>query len=103
MKVKDQGFCQAIRDFHAQLRQIRVKGMNNHYPFGQQCEPGALGDIVDWRSVFEAVKEVSYEGYVELVAYAWFPSEFPAQDLCLGLGAGGGGRCIGGDARGVRE
>lgn len=76
MKVKDQGFCQAIRDFHAQLRQIRVKGMNNHYPFGQQCEPGALGDIVDWRSVFEAVKEVSYEGYVELVAYAWFPSDF---------------------------
>ena len=66
----------AIRKFRADLRYIRFKGMNNYYPFAQQCEPGAPGDIVDWRGVMGALKEVGYGGYVELVTYPWFPADF---------------------------
>ena len=68
--------CRAIRDFKDNLRYIRIKGMSNYYPFAQQCEPGAAGDIVDWEAVFGALKEVGYTGYVELVTYPWFSPDF---------------------------
>ena len=66
----------AIRDFREELRHVRVKGIHDHYPYAQQCEPGAGGDIVDWRSVLATLKEVEYGGYVELVAYPWFAPDF---------------------------
>jgi sugar phosphate isomerase/epimerase len=47
--------------------------MNNYYPFAQQCVPG---DIVDWKGVMEALKEIGYAGYVELVTYPWFSPDF---------------------------
>ena len=68
--------CSAIRTFGDHLRQVRVKGMNNHYPFAQQCVPGAPGDIVDWEAVLRTLNEIGYRGYVELVHYAWFPPDF---------------------------
>ena len=68
--------CRAIRDFRDNLHYIRVKGMNHYYPFAQQCEPGAAGDIVDWEAVFLALKEVGYAGDVELVTYPWFSPGF---------------------------
>lgn len=68
--------CRAIREFREHLRQVRVKGMNNTYPFAQQCVPGTPGDIVDWEAVMEALKEVGYGSYVELVHYPWFPPDF---------------------------
>jgi sugar phosphate isomerase/epimerase len=69
--------CRAIRDFRDNLRCVRVKGMYGYYPFAQQCEPGIPGDIVDWEAVFLALKEVGYEGDVELVTYPWFSPGFP--------------------------
>ena len=40
------------------------------------CAPGAPGDIVDWKAVFTALKEVGYTGYIEPVTYPWFPPDF---------------------------
>ena len=71
--------CQAIRDFGDHLRYVRVKGMYNYYPFAQQCVPGNPGDIVDWKAVVQTLKEVGYEGHVELVTYPWFPLDFHRQ------------------------
>jgi len=68
--------CHAIRNFKDNLRHIRVKGMSNYYPFAQQCVPGSPGDIVDWRTVFEALVEIDYTGFVELVTYDWFPPDY---------------------------
>lgn len=73
--------CRAIRDFRDHLRHVRVKGMHSYYPFAQQCVPGAPGDIVDWEAVLRTLEEVGYAGYVELVAYPWFPPDFPRQAL----------------------
>ena len=67
----------AIRDFKDHLGYVRIKGMNDYYPFAQQCPPGIPGDIVDWEAVMSALKEVGYTGYVEPVTYPWFPPDFP--------------------------
>ena len=85
--------CRAIRTHAQHLRYVRVKGMNNYYPFAQQCVPGAPGDIVDWQGVFGVLGEIDYAGYVELVYYPWLPPAFHrdclawARQLAAAVGA----------------
>ena len=67
----------AIRDFHSHIRHVRFKGMNDYYPVGQQCVPGSDGDIVDWEAVVIHLKEIEFSGYIELVPYDWFQSDYP--------------------------
>ena len=43
--------------------------MSNYYPFAHQCIPGAPGNIVDWKTVFEALVAIGYTGFAELVTY----------------------------------
>ncbi len=68
--------CRAIHDHADSIRYVRIKGMLLHYPYATQCAPGAPGDIVDWKAVFTALKEVGYTGYIEPVTYPWFPPDF---------------------------
>lgn len=68
--------CRAIHDHADNIHYVRIKGMLLHYPYATQCAPGAPGDIVDWKAVFTALKEVGYTGYIEPVTYPWFPPDF---------------------------
>ena len=45
-------------------------------PFPRQAPAGTPGDIVDWEAVFLTLKEIDFDGYVEMVTYQWFPPDY---------------------------
>lgn len=68
--------CRAIGDHAADIRHVRVKGIHGRYPFAQQAPAGSPGDIVDWEAVFRTLAGTGFAGFVEIVAYPWFPPDY---------------------------
>lgn len=69
---------ETIRRLGDRIVHVRVKGIHGLYPYSQFLVPGEAGDEVQMIPAAQALRDIGYDGFIEIVAQTWQPRHHSA-------------------------